>query len=79
MYFVDGRLLGHEIDWQPYPRSLDGFELAYLLAGKVATFCIVSNDGRVNRAVAIRFATAIFNGTFKTFTTDLTKWGMKNV
>lgn len=71
MYFVDGKPYGYEIDEKPYPRSLAGYDKSYLFIGKSASFCVVSNDGAVNRAVALSFATAIASNRFRTISIDL--------
>lgn len=75
VWIHEGQIYGREIEHKPYPRSADGFSTAHILIGKGFSFCIVSNYGSINRALAIRFAEAITRGTFKAFNIDLTKVG----
>jgi len=75
VWITNGRIYGREIEHKPYPRSADGFATAHVLIGKGASFCIVSNYRSIDRAIAIRFASAIAGGAFKTFNIDLTKVG----
>lgn len=75
VYFVDGRLLGHEIDWKPYPKSMEGFSYQYLLAGKEATFCIVTHDSAVTRQEAIDFCAAVHTGNVRIIKIDLRPYG----
>lgn len=77
VYFVEGKIYGHEITHKPYPRSADGFDVSHVLIGKSAAFCIVSSDRSVNRPLAIHFAAAIQNRTFKTFSVDISKVGVQ--
>jgi len=74
-WMVEGKMYGREIDHKPYPATTDGFNTTHLLIGKGASFCIVSHDRRIDRALAIRFATAIQGRAFETFNIDLTKVG----
>lgn len=75
VYIINGRLVGYEMDWMPYPKTRLGYRVGHLIVGKNASYCIVSDDERVTRSVAIQFATAHYEGNFKTYTIDLSKVG----
>lgn len=70
IYLVGDVPHGHEVE-APYPASLRGFDISYDFPGKSFHMVIVSNDDGIDRAIALRFATAIAFGTFKTFRVDL--------
>lgn len=72
VYLVGDLPHGYEIE-KPYPASLWGYDEAFNFPGKSAHIVIVSNDGGINRTIALRFATAIARGAFVTFNCDLTK------
>lgn len=74
VYLIEEKPYGYEIE-TPYPASLRGFEFSYDFAGKSAHLVIVSNDGGLDRAVALRFASAIAHGTFKKVIIDRTDVG----
>lgn len=71
MYYVEGLPYGYEIDEKPYPRSIAGYDKAYIFTGKSAAICVVSNDRCVNRSVALSFATSVAFNRIRIINIDL--------
>lgn len=72
IYLVEDTPYGYQVE-KPFPASVHGYEFSYRFAGKNHDICIVSNDGGINRAIALRFATAIAFKAFRVFHIDLSE------
>lgn len=72
IYLVGDTPYGYEIE-KPFPASVHGYEFSYRFTGKSADICIVSNDGGVDRSIALRFATAIAFKRLRVIHVDLSE------
>lgn len=71
VYRVNHAVLGYEIDWTPFPASMRGYKHSFVLEGREAAYCIVTDDETITRSIAIEFAQAIFQGRYRTINVDL--------
>ena len=72
VYLVDEKPYGYEVE-KPYPASTWGYERAFSFFGTSARIVVVSNDGNIDRPIALGFAKAIAFKTIKVFHIDLTE------
>lgn len=75
VYLVDEKPYGYEIE-KPYPISTHGYEFAFTFFGKNARIVIVSNDGDIDRSIALYFAKAIAFKNIRGFRIDLVEAGL---
>lgn len=71
VYLVNGWPHGYEITHKSYPASLHGYTSTFNFSGKRAHIVIVSNDGNVDRSIALCFAEAFVLGKTRTRRIDL--------
>lgn len=57
-----GKERGYEIQHITLIKCLERYDLSYEFAGKALTIWVVSNDRRINRPIALHFATSVAVG-----------------